>query len=107
MMGGAAAEPESEHLRTVCGEAVPRLDHLGVRVGREVLISQAELYSVGRSKALTERVRNFVAGWTDGSPGGDGEGGNAGHWVDQFCHTSAGTGWDLLPDTFVSPVDCC
>ena len=65
------------------GEPVPLLDHLGVRIGHEVLLSQAELYPVGRSKALTARVREFVVGWTDATDG---------HWADIACHTGGADG---------------
>eukprot|EP01049_Picozoa_sp_SAG25_P004822 SAG25_NODE_313_length_9986_cov_6.931324_7_plen_196_part_00 len=67
------------------------LDHGGVRLGREVILSRAELAVVGRSKALCRRARSFVAGWADGtSPS----------WINEFCATDqAGLqAWAVMTD---------
>jgi hypothetical protein len=49
---------------------------LAIRIGHEVIVSQAELWQVGRSKALTRRVHARAA--NPGGPGGGGGGGGAG-----------------------------
>eukprot|EP01046_Picozoa_sp_COSAG06_P010079 COSAG06_NODE_542_length_14469_cov_39.223591_13_plen_748_part_00 len=82
-------EPEPEPEPTL--EALTRtlLDHASVRIGREVLLSKADLGKVGRSKSLCTETRAFIAGWADGQ---------VDSWVNRLAHTDAKAllAWDVL-----------
>jgi hypothetical protein len=77
-LGSAAPAPEPAPELSCSAGTV--LDHGGVRIGREVLLSREELQRVGRSKALCQGTRNFIAQWTDGA---------AASWFNTESHTGS------------------
>ena len=82
-------EPEPEPELSLEEQTRTLLDHGAVRCGREVLLSQADLWKVGKSKAVCADTRAFIAGWADSG---------VDSWANEMAHTGGKTlaGWDVL-----------